>query len=77
MLPDLESLVQSEREQLTQLIDTTWKKIADLTQNSAKTAEQHQRTVLFVNVILAVVAGVLSLLLSAFVIRGMLQPLVD
>ncbi len=75
ILTDLEALVESEREQLTQRIDSIWKKIALLTQNSAKTVERHQQAVLFVNVILAVVAGVLSLLLSAFVIRGMLQPL--
>ena len=53
----------------------TWERVVHLTEGAAKKAEEHERQALIVNVVLAAVAGILALILSGLVIRGMLRPL--
>lgn len=75
MLFELEKLIEEEEDQLTENMKATWEKIAHFTQNAALKAEEHERQALIINIVLAAVSGVLALLLSGLVIRGMLQPL--
>lgn len=75
MLFELEKLIEEEEEQLAKNMLATWERIAHFTQSAALKAEEHERQALIVNIVLAVVSGVLALLLSGLVIKGMLQPL--
>ncbi len=75
MLFELEKLIEEEEDQLAQNIKATWERVAHFTEAAALTAEEHERQALLVNIVLAAVSGVLALLLSGLVIRGMLRPL--
>lgn len=75
ILFELEQLIEDEEDQLAKSMLAAWKKISNFTEAAAKKAEEHERQALIVNVVLVVVSGVLALLLSGLVIRGMLQPL--
>ena len=72
---ELEQLIEREEQQLTQNMTATWEKIAQFTENSARLAEEHERQALMINIVLAAISGVVALLLSWLVIRGMLKPL--
>ncbi len=75
MLFEMERLIEKEEDQLADYMKATWQKIAHFTEGAAKKAEEHERQALIVNIVLAAVAGVLALILSALIIRGMLRPL--
>lgn len=75
ILFELQALIEKEEDQLAQNMKATWERIAHFTQRSALQAEEHERQALIVNIVLAAVSGVLALLLSGLVIRGMLRPL--
>jgi adenylate cyclase len=75
MLFELEKLIEEEEDQLAENMVATWQRIAHFTESAAKKAEEHERQALIVNIVLAAISGVLALLLSGLVIKGMLQPL--
>jgi len=72
---ELEKLIEQEEEDLQKAIKGTWQKVAQFTERSALNAEQHERQALTVNVVLTILAGILALVVSSLVIRGMLKPL--
>ncbi len=72
---ELEKLIEKEDHELQSAVKTTWLKVARFTERSALIAEEHERQALLVSVLLTIVAGLLALVVSLFVIRGMLKPL--
>ena len=71
----LERLIEAEEDQLAKNMLATWERISHFTESAAKKAEEHERQALIVNIVLAAVSGVLALLVSGLVIRGMMRPL--
>ena len=72
---ELERLIEGEEDQLVLNLRETWESIASFTQGAALKAEAHERQALRINIVLAVVSGLLALVLCSIVIRNMLKPL--
>jgi|GEM_PF-4334863 len=72
---ELDRLIEEEEDRLADHMHQAWQRIALFTETAAKTAEEHERQALVVNIVLAAGAGVFALVLAGFVIRGMLRPL--
>ncbi|WP_419912290.1 adenylate/guanylate cyclase domain-containing protein [Hoeflea sp.] len=72
---ELEKLIEQEEDQLAAHMRETWETIAGFTEMSARSAEEHERQALMINIVLAGVSGILALILCSIVIRNMLKPL--
>ncbi|MEP0940721.1 MAG: adenylate/guanylate cyclase domain-containing protein [Rhizobiaceae bacterium] len=72
---ELQELIEVEARELQDTVRTTWQMVAGFTEKAGHTAQEHESEALFVSVLLTIAAGILALIVSFFVIRGMMKPL--
>ena len=71
---ELQDLIEAEAQDLQKAVKATWLKVSTFTEKAGHTAQQHETEALFVSVLLTIAAGLLALVVSFFVIRGMMRP---
>ncbi|WP_299475301.1 adenylate/guanylate cyclase domain-containing protein [uncultured Roseibium sp.] len=72
---DLEEQLESEGQKLTERLNALREHVSDFTDQSVATAALHEQQALYASIAATACAGLLALLLSSFVISGLLKPM--
>ncbi len=74
MIAQLEEQLEREEEELSKHTEATWEKVDNFTKKAALEAQEHEREAFYASIGLTATAGILGLMLSFFVIRGIVRP---
>ncbi|MET1413601.1 adenylate/guanylate cyclase domain-containing protein [Roseibium sp. HPY-6] len=72
---NLEEQLESEGQKLTERLNALREHVSDFTDQSVATAALHEQQALYASIAATATAGLLALLLSSFVISGLLKPM--